>query len=144
MTNQTKIFEKFLNGHKLKFTSERKIILNEVLKIINHFDADELFLKIKQKGKKVSRGSIYRTLPLLVKSGIIRKVAFIERHTHYEQIYGRKHHEHLICTKCGRIIEFFDQRIKQALDYVIKENEFEVEGHKVEITGLCKKCQSGR
>ena len=141
MSRQEQIFKEYLKVHKLKFTPQRQTILREALGMHHHFDANELFLKIKQRHRKTSRGSVYRTLPLLVKAGIIREVIFIDRHTHYEQIFGKKHHSHLICTKCGKIIEFCDERIKRALGDVAKKNKFKAEAHKVEITGLCKDCK---
>jgi len=137
-----KIFSKYLKQKQLKYTPERKIILEEVFSIHNHFEADELYLILRQKSNyRISRATVYRTLPLLEESGLIRRVVFTEKHTHYERVYGHKHHEHLICLKCGKVIDFYIKSLEDTLEGVARENEFKHGAHKLEITGYCKDCQ---
>ncbi|KPJ56291.1 MAG: Fur family transcriptional regulator [Deltaproteobacteria bacterium DG_8] len=139
-----KIFTDYLGQKHLKYTQERKVILKEIFSIHNHFEADELYLRLRQKSNsKISRATVYRTLPLLEESGLIRRVIFIDKHTHYEQVYGHKHHEHLICIECGKIIDFYRKSLEDALEDVARENEFESVAHKLEITGYCKNCKKG-
>ena len=140
-----KIFNNYLQQMKLKYTQERKTILKEVFSIHNHFEADELYLRLRQKNdNRISRATVYRTLPLLEESGLIRRVVFIDKHTHYENVYGHKHHEHLICLKCGRVIEFYKKSLEDKLEDVARENEFVHISHKMEIMGYCRSCQKGR
>ena len=136
-----KLFGDYLEQHQLKYTPERQKILREVFSLHNHFEADELYFKLRKKGSnRISRATIYRTLPLLEESGLIRRVVFIDKHTHYEHVYGHMHHEHLICLTCGNVIEFYKKSLEDTLEEVARENEFHSLAHKLEITGYCKDC----
>jgi Fur family ferric uptake transcriptional regulator len=137
-------FRKFLRSRGLKFTPERQIVLEEAFAIHDHFEADDLLLRIRQNKRRVSRGTIYRTLSLLEDSGLVRRVAFIDKHTHYEHVYGHKHHEHLICLACGRVIEFYRELLEQTLFAVCKENKFSIKSHKIEVVGYCQDCNHSR
>ena len=135
------LFRDYLEQSQLKYTPERKVILREIFSLHNHFEADELYLKLRQiGGQRISRATVYRTLPLLEESGLIRRVVFVDKHTHYERAYGHMHHEHLICVNCGNVIEFYKKSLEDSLEEVARENAFEPIGHKLEITGYCKKC----
>jgi len=137
-----KIFSDYLKQKRLKYTPERKTILKEVFTIHGHFEADELYLGLRQKSdRRISRATVYRTLPLLEQSGLIRRVIFTDKHTHYENVYGHEHHEHLICLKCGKIIDFYRKSLEDTLENVARENEFKSVAYKLEITGYCKECQ---
>jgi len=136
-----KLFGDYLEQNQLKYTPERQQILREVFSLHNHFEADELYFKLRKKGsRRISRATIYRTLPLLEKSGLIRRVVFIDKHTHYEHVYGHMHHEHLICLACGKVIEFYKKSLEDALEEVVRENKFNSVAHKLEITGYCRSC----
>jgi Fur family transcriptional regulator, ferric uptake regulator len=134
------LIKQLLKAKNLKCTPERKAIFNEIEAIDSHFDADELFLSLHKKNNKVSRGSIYRTLRIFEEAGIIRAVVFTERHAHYERAIGKAHHSHLICRNCNRIIEFLSPKIVSGLNEACKQHGFKEYNHKVESTGLCKKC----
>ena len=135
------LFRDYLEQSQLKYTPERKVILREIFSLHNHFEADELYFSLRQQGdQRISRATVYRTLPLLEESGLIRRVVFIDKHTHYELAYGHMHHEHLICINCGNVIEFYKKSLEDSLEEVARENAFEPIGHKLEITGYCKKC----
>ena len=111
-----KIFRDYLKQKQLKYTAERRTILKKLFSIHDHFEADELYLKLRQKSDyRISRATVYRTLPLLEESGLIRRVAFVDKHTHYENVYAHKHHEHLICIKCGKIVDFYRKFLEDAL-----------------------------
>src|SRR5881392_3575742 len=99
-------FGGFLLDQGLKLTTERTALVREIFATHYHFEADELLFKMKGKGLKISRATIYRTLELLVKSGMVRRVHLGEEHYHYEHVLGDSHHDHLICTTCGTVIEF--------------------------------------
>ena len=137
-----KIFENYIKQKKLKYTTERKNILKEIFFIHSHFEADELYLSLRQRNDcKISRATVYRTLPLMEESGLIRRVVFIDKHTHYENVYSHKHHEHLICIKCGKVIEFYRKSFEKTIEDVAKDKEFQVVAHTLEIMGYCKDCQ---
>ncbi len=141
MKANEEIFRDYLRQKGLKFTPERQLVLKYVFEIHQHFEAEDLLLKIRQKGDRVSKGTIYRTLPLLVECNLIRPVEFVDHHLHYEHVYGHKHHEHLICLKCGKVIEFYDEMLEDEIKKVCTNNKFMLNGHKIEATGYCEKCQ---
>lgn len=142
MHKAEKRFGDYLGQNRLKYTPERQRVLREVFSLHNHFEADELYGTLRKKGKStISRATVYRTLPLLEESGLIRRVVFIDKHTRYEHVYGHMHHEHLICIHCGAVIEFYKKSLEDTLEEVARENTFTPVAHKLEITGYCSNCK---
>lgn len=134
-------FKHYLEEEGLKFTPERELILQEVFSIHDHFEADDLIIGLRSKGRRVSRASVYRTLPLLVKSGLLRDVYSAEKHSHYEHTFGHGHHDHLICSECGRLIEFHDDKLEALQERVCSKFDFSPATHKLEIVGVCSDCR---
>ena len=133
-------FREFVREKKLRNTPEREVIIQEVFANHDHFDADDLFLRLRSKKKRVSKASIYRTIPLLVESGLIKEVFFEGGHLHYEHIYGHKHHCHLRCICCGMILEFVEDEVFEIQNKIGVKNGFEATGHRLEIFGYCPQC----
>lgn len=140
MLEEENIFKEYLKLNTLKFTPERAIILKQIFSNHKHFEADDLLVAVRQHSKRVSKATIYRTLSLLVKSGLLREAIFGEKHTHYEHVYRHKHHEHLICLACNRIIEFSNQEFEQIQNDVCLEHKFRPESHRLQIFGYCENC----
>ena len=139
VTKEEKLRE-FLAARGLKFTGERARILEQVFSVHRHFQADELLAEIRARGGRVSKSTIYRTLALLVQSGLLHQVITGEKHAHYEHVFGHEHHDHLICSRCGEIAEFFDPKIEGLLGKRCDEMRFRAEGHRLQIIGLCARC----
>ena len=99
-------FESLLQHKGLKYTYERKYIHEEILKLKGHFDADSLYLRFKKKGLRISRDTVYRTLPLLLESGYIQKSVGEGKRDFYERTGVKGHHDHMVCIECGKVIEF--------------------------------------
>lgn len=133
-------FREFLKTKSLKMTREREEIFDEVINLKGHFDPEELFIRLKTKGSKVSRASVYRTIPLLIENGLIDEVERIDRHAHYERVSGRPHHDHMICIKCGKIIEFYSPTLEMLQDEICQKEKFRGIKHSLEIMGYCKDC----
>ena len=140
MNEVEKVFRDYVQSKGLKFTPERQSILNHVFKCHGHFEAEELLIDMRKNNKRVSKATIYRTLALLVNSGLLREVIFGEKHAHYEHVYGHEHHEHLVCIGCGKIIEFTDERIEKFQEEICIANKFKAESHKFQIMGYCVDC----
>ncbi len=134
-------FKKFLSSKGLKLTRERNEIIREILRMKAHFDPDELYLRLKNKGAKVSKASIYRTIPLLVESGLIEEVVKIDKHAHYERVSENAHHDHMICVKCGRVIEFYSPHLEMVQNDVCRKEGFSGVRHTLEILGYCRRCR---
>lgn len=131
----------YCKNKSLKYTPERRAILETVCSMHTHFEADELYRELRARNnRRISRATVYRTLPLLEECGLIRKVIFVDKHTHYETVYDHLHHEHLICLNCGRIIEFYRKTLEDTLAAIARENKFTPVAHKLEITGYCENC----
>jgi Fur family ferric uptake transcriptional regulator len=142
MQNEIQIFRNFIRNKGLRNTPEREVIIEEIFSKHDHFDVDELYLRLKRKSKKVSKPSIYRIIPLLLESGLIQEAYFEDGHLHYEHIYGHDHHCHLRCITCGKTIEFNEKSIKRIEKRLAEKYGFKVKGHKLEVFGYCQKCKA--
>jgi Fur family ferric uptake transcriptional regulator len=142
MKSEWEVFQEFLARKGMRLTPEREAILTEVFAEHDHFDIDELFIRLRQKGRRISRASIYRSLPLLVESGLVNEVYFEDGHLHYEHVYGHEHHCHLRCLSCRKVIDFScDREVEEAEKRVGRANAFETVGHRLEIYGYCFQCR---
>lgn len=135
-------FGEFLATKGMRLTTERRIIVNEVFSSHEHFDADQLAKRLSESAdhRRVSRSTVYRTLASLEEAGLLRKVARTNDRDVYEHDYGYPEHDHLICGKCGSLIEFRNQTIRKLLEQVAADHQFRMNGHRLEVYGLCKKC----
>jgi Fur family ferric uptake transcriptional regulator len=138
---QKKIFLKFLKDRGQRLTRERSFILQKTLSCNGHFDPESLYVQIRETGLKASRASVYRTLNLLYECGLIEKVRKAEHGTIYENIFGREHHDHMLCIKCRNIIEFYSRELERLQENLCKKQGFQVASHTLEIRGYCKKCR---
>src|SRR3989338_7887997 len=139
--NQTKGFQDLLEKKGLKYTHERKLIFDEVTHLREHFDADSLHDRFLKKGLRVSRDTVYRTLPLLLESNVIQKSAGAGKREFFERIGRKGHHDHMICVGCGKIIEFQCEEIEKLQDKVAAEFGFKLTFHDHRLFGFCKDCQ---
>jgi Fur family ferric uptake transcriptional regulator len=128
-----------LRGRNLQWTPQRDSIFQEVLQTQGHFDAEELSDRLKAKAKRVSRATVYRTLPHLQESGLIQEVLRIEGRAQYERRAG--HHDHMLCVRCGRIIEFRQEAIERLQNKVCRSYGFKPLEHRMGIRGICKECR---
>lgn len=133
-------FRVHLHARGLKYTPERRILLEEVLSTAQHFEAEQLLISLRQAGKRVAKATIYRTLPLLADCGIIKQVQFGDKMAHYEHMLGQAPHDHMVCTRCRRIIEFDSAEVDNLRDQIAGRHDFAATGHRFQITGLCSAC----
>jgi Fur family transcriptional regulator, ferric uptake regulator len=129
-----------LRERGLRLTRERRRILEAALGHRGHFDADGLLAALRRGGAGVSRATVYRTLAHLVASGLLRRYDLGDRSSLYEAAVGKRHHEHLICLRCGAIIEFVQERIERLQDEVCRRHRFRPESHSLQIFGVCGSC----
>lgn len=134
-------FRNFIKKRGLKYTPEREEILREILEVEDHFDVESLYLRLKNKNSKISKASIYRTLPLLIEAGYIQEVYKQGGHSYYEVTLNKIPHLHFICISCGRVDEVIDSK----LNLLIKEHEekkkYKLLTYHLEIFGVCPKCR---
>ncbi|MBC8384967.1 MAG: transcriptional repressor [Candidatus Cloacimonetes bacterium] len=141
MKEHERIFENFLKTKGLKLTKPRKIILNEVFENHDHFNVDQLYDQIRKEHIDVSRATIYRTMPLLVEAGLIKQSIRCQAKDHYEHIHGHQTHLHLICVKCGNIIEEESVNVENILLELSQKNNFKVKEINVGAKGICSNCR---
>jgi Fur family ferric uptake transcriptional regulator len=130
-------FTVYLKRNGLKMTRERRLILREIFYADSHLEAEDLLMRFRRRGEKVSRATIYRTFDLLVKAKLIERSDFGHNHYHYEKSFGRKHHDHLICENTGKVIEFTDQRLENLLKEICEQHQFRMESRSLQIFGTC-------
>ena len=137
-------FREFLQTKGERLTRERSIIIEEVFAQHEHFDADTLVSRVgsNKSGRRVSRATVYRALKLLEEAGLLRKVARPNGSEVYEHDYGYPQHDHLICSKCGELIEFTNEVISALVEKICSEHAFIKSGHRLEVYGVCSKCNA--
>ncbi len=140
VVNAEKVFRKYLLEHGLKYTGERRLLLQAVVRNNGHFEAEQLLLDMRQASERVAKATVYRTLKLLVDCGIVREVQFTNKQVHYEHTYGDVPHDHMICRHCGRIIEFDAVDVLRLREKVAREHGFRSQSHRFQIRGLCALC----
>lgn len=131
------VFRRYLHGQQLKFTPERAMILDAVLRQSGLFEADQLVRDLEQLGHRVSRATAYRTLAHLQDAGILKQVFFDSKRSYYEVIAGRQTYDYLICVETGRVIEFNSERIRRLCDEICREHGFEALSHQLQIHAVC-------
>ncbi len=132
-------FREFLEIRGEKLTEPRRLLVRHIFSTHKHFDADELVGDLRMAGQKVSRSTVYRTLPLLVEAGLLREFRLTNR-TVFEHDYGYPSHDHLHCSKCGKIVEFRNDAVRELRELVSQEHGFRGTEHRFVITGTCGDC----
>jgi len=141
MKNAADQLTDYLAGQGLKSTQQRDKILKVFMEAGRHLSAEELSALVKKSHPGIGYVTVYRTLKLLADAGLAEARRFEDGFTRYEYTVASGHHDHLICTKCGAIIEFENARIEKLQQDVARKNKFLVQNHKLELYGLCGDCR---
>jgi Fur family transcriptional regulator, ferric uptake regulator len=133
---ETQLLKEHLSKKKLKLTRQREMILDGFLKA-DHITAEELHREMIRKNEVVGLATIYRTLNLLCEVGIGQQRYFGDNKTIYDNVSRKKHHDHLICEKCGKIIEFESPDIERLQEEMASRHGFKLNRHRLELYGEC-------
>lgn len=129
--------KKYLYANGGKVTNERIRLLRVLYTHDGHYSVDEIGELTKEEGQPISRATIYRTLDLLVQSGLVRRLAFDGFDTRYEASLTTGHHDHIICTDCHKLIEFYDERLETIQDRILEEYQLKPVHHVHQLYGAC-------
>ncbi len=129
-----------LAQHGLRHTQQRDVILGEFLRRHEHVTVEDLWHRVRKVDPAIGYATVYRTLKLFTECGIAYKREFGDAGARYEGT-TEHHHDHMICTRCGKIIEFENEAIERLQEKVCRERSFQMRSHKMELYGLCQKCQ---
>ena len=130
------VFRRYLHAEKLKFTPERAMILDAVLRKTGLFEPEQLALDLRQLGHRASRATVYRTLSHLQDAGILKQVFFDNKRSYYEVIVGGQTNDYLICVSTGKVIEFNSKKLQALRDEICKEHGFDPISHRFHIFGM--------
>src|SRR5438876_4347938 len=144
MTEEQEVFYKHIQKKGLKRTAQRDLILVVFLHTEGHMSGEDLYRLVSEKDPTVGQTTVYRTLRLLSEAGLAREVRFGDGRTHYEHNYKHQHHDHMICSQCGKIIEFFSAELEAIQDAMAAKHKFEVTQHLLRIIGLCADCRRAK
>lgn len=135
------VLQRYMAQHGLKSTRQRSLIVDTFFDMDGHHTVEDLWSRVRQQDQRVSVATVYRTMKLLSDCGLAHARNFGDGQTRYEAAVGRHHHDHLICTRCGLIVEFENDKIEAMQEAVARKHGFTVLSHKMELYGLCKSCQ---
>lgn len=138
-----KIFAEYLSKKDLKLTSQRRAILKRAMETDGHFGAEELLGLCRKDDRTISKATVYRTLALLKEAKLLEEQDFGRGRMTYERSLGHGHHDHFICIRCGKILEFENAKIERLQEEEAAKIEFELVYHSLKLFGFCRDC-SGR
>ncbi len=135
-------FLDYLARKRLKNTSQRMTILKAFLRQKSHLSTEDFYLQLRKKHPGIGYATVHRTLKLFSECGIASERNFGDGQMRFEVNLGNEHHDHLVCTDCGRIIEFEDQQIEKLQRDIAHKHNFFIKDHRLELYGLCSDCHA--
>ena len=133
-------FKKYIKNHKMRFTKQREAILKAFLSKGGHLGIDELYVQLRRKHPTLGYTTVYRTLKLLNQAHVASEVNFTGKRKRYERQLSGAHHDHFICLRCNKVIEFFDPVIEKRQIDLCRRRKFKSQSHMLQIFGICKDC----
>jgi Fur family ferric uptake transcriptional regulator len=126
----------------LKCSSKREAITAYFLQADRHFTVEQLYRELKTTYPRIGYSTVYRTLKLLADCGIAAVHHFEDDEARFEPTHRKQHHDHLVCERCGRIIEFTHEAIEVLQKEVAQKHGFAVRSRELQLYGICKTCQN--
>lgn len=135
-------FKAILREQGQNFTNQREAILKTLYEATAHLTPEELHQRIQKKfpDQKTGIATVYRTLTLLEEHSLVTSLSFGTQGKKYE-LSNREHHDHMICNRCGKIIEFVDETIEVQQEEIAQKHHFKISDHSMQIYGICNECQ---
>ena len=139
---EKEIFLEHIQKEGLRRTAQRDLILEIFLRTEEHLTSEDLYWLVQKQDPAVGHTTVYRTLKLLTDAGLAREVRFGDNKTYYEHHFNHEHHDHMICTECGRVIEFVSPQIETLQDQMADKFGFRLSHHSLRMWGTCAECQA--
>lgn len=137
-----KNFKDVLRQENLKFTPQRYEVFRELCASDEHREAEEIYLALKKRHVNVSRATVYRTIDLLLTHDLVQRIDIGDGRWRYEHWLDCSHHDHLICIRCGRIVEFLSPKIERLQEEVCRQHNYKLVRHVHQLFGLCDECKT--
>lgn len=138
---EKEVFQEHIQKAGLRRTAQRDVIMQVFLRTEEHLTSEDLYWLVQKEDPTVGHTTVYRTLKLLTEAGLAREVRFGDNRTYYEHHYEHQHHDHMICTDCGTVIEFFSAEIESLQDQMADNFGFKPTHHSLRLWGVCAECQ---
>jgi Fur family transcriptional regulator, ferric uptake regulator len=138
---EKEVFLQHIQKAGLRRTGQRDLIMEIFLRTEEHLTSEDLYWLVQKEDPSVGHTTVYRTLKLLTEAGLAREVRFGDNKTYYEHHYNHQHHDHMICTECGKVIEFFSPDIEDLQDQMADKFGFRPTHHSLRMWGICEDCQ---
>ena len=135
------ILEDYLKSVGQFFTQPRKIILESFLQIEGHISVKKLCEEVKKVDPQISQATVYRTMKILVECGLASENEFTDDRKFFEKSHGIEHHDHMVCAKCKKVEEFYNDSIERLQEEVARSHKFEITSHRMTLFGICNDCQ---
>jgi Fur family transcriptional regulator, ferric uptake regulator len=138
---EKEVFLQHIQKAGLRRTGQRDLIMEIFLRTEEHLTSEDLYWLVQKEDPSVGHTTVYRTLKLLTEAGLAREVRFGDNKTYYEHHYNHQHHDHMICTECGMVIEFYSRDIEDLQDQMADKFGFRPTHHSLRLWGICEDCQ---
>ena len=140
--NETKKLREILHQKNLRYTPQRQEVWDEICATKEHRDAEDIYNSLRKRQTNVSRATVYRTIDILVKNNLVRRLDLGDGRSRFENKMGIAHHDHIVCLDCRKIVEFMNEKIEELQEQVAKEMGFEIVRHVHQLFGNCldEKC----
>lgn len=141
MHNTDKL-KRILHKENRRYTQQRQEVWDEICSTNEHRDAEDIYNSLRKRQTNVSRATVYRTIDLLVKNNLVRRLDLGDGRSRFENKMGIAHHDHIVCLDCRKIVEFMNEEIEEIQEQVAKEMGFEIVRHVHQLFGNCldEKC----
>jgi Fur family transcriptional regulator, ferric uptake regulator len=137
------LFRRYLKQQGLPITQQREVVADVVFASREHLSVEDIEARLKDRGERIGKATIYRTMEILVRSGLVEDHDFGDGFKRYEHLFGGQPvHQHLVCDNCRRVTEFRSRDLERIQAEVSREHGFTPSRHRLEIHGLCADCQA--
>jgi len=136
-----KVFEDYLLAHEGRYTTQKRVIVDEIFKIRTHFEVEDFIDRLRHDKQPFSRATVYRTIKQLLEAGLLQKLSTRDGKVFYERSLANKQHDHIICNSCGKIFEIKEDYIAAYIESFCKMIGFSPEYRSLHVYGRCQKCR---